>query len=503
MMALYRAETKPISRKDGRSAVAAAAYRSGASLVDERTGNAHDYTRRRGVVATGVIAPDSFRCDRNLLWNAAEAAEKRKDARTAREWVLALPSELDDARRLGLVRNFSRSLMERFGVAVDYAIHLPGRDGDQRNHHAHVLTTTRQVSRGPDGDLVFGDKAQPEQSDAQLRKLGIERGAVLIEEVRALWETQANAALEAAGEAVRVDRRSLAARGIDRKPTRHLGPQATAIERRGVQSGAGDLNRAIEQDNERRAELSAEIVSLAEEREQIVARQKAVAHEVEKRQLAEALAAEGEGKLRRYQGFADNFGAYVRESAARDARPEWKEAAQTLDRTNEAARLARQAQQRADEGVRSAEKWRAGIQASRPPGLFGRRDRDWKEARRQSEEALQTQQRIAAEQRERAQAAQQANAAAGRRFNELIEPELPRLREKWSFFRAVLALAWEIFGFRRAAAEEQKRADRDLKARRHGQVARDLAQEIGRQSPFTTPEADEDEPDRDDGPTPV
>ncbi|KAA8414019.1 MobA/MobL family protein, partial [Acetobacter sp. DmW_125131] len=74
-MALYRAETKPISRKDGRSAVAAAAYRSGASLVDDRTGNAHDYTRRRGVVATGIITPDGQGYERNTLWNGAEAAE--------------------------------------------------------------------------------------------------------------------------------------------------------------------------------------------------------------------------------------------------------------------------------------------------------------------------------------------------------------------------------------------------------------------------------------------
>ncbi|OUI97680.1 MobA/MobL family protein, partial [Acetobacter cibinongensis] len=160
-MALYRAETKPISRKDGRSSVAAAAYRSGACLVDDRTGNAHDYTRRRGVVATGIITPDGQGCERNALWNGAEAAEKRKDGRTAREWVLALPAELTDQQRLDLTAQFSRSLAERFGVAVDFAIHRPGREGDQRNHHAHVLTTTRHISRDASGALVFGDKAQP------------------------------------------------------------------------------------------------------------------------------------------------------------------------------------------------------------------------------------------------------------------------------------------------------------------------------------------------------
>lgn len=265
-MALYRAETKPISRKDGRSAVAAAAYRSGASLVDDRTGNAHDYTRRRGVVATGIITPDGQGCERNALWNGAEAAEKRKDARTAREWVLALPAELTDAQRQELTERFSRSLAERFGVAVDFAIHRPGREGDERNHHAHVLTTTRQVSHDASGALMFGGKALPEQSDAQLRKQGVERGAVLVEEVRALWEAQANTALEAAGEAARIDRRSLKARGIDRTPTVHLGPSVTALERRGRRTEGGNLNRAIEQDNEQKAALTAEIIDLQAER---------------------------------------------------------------------------------------------------------------------------------------------------------------------------------------------------------------------------------------------
>lgn len=266
-MALYRAETKPISRKDGRSSVAAAAYRSGAFLVDDRTGNVHDYTRRRGVVTTGIITPDGQGCERNALWNGAEAAEKRKDARTAREWVLALPAELTDAQRLELTEQFSRSLAERFGVAVDFAIHRPGKEGDQRNHHAHVLTTTRQVSRDASGALVFGDKAQPEQSDAQLRKQGIKKGAVLVEEVRTLWESQANAALEAAGEVARIDRRSLKDRGIDRTPTVHLGPSVTALERRGQRTDGGNLNRAIEQDNERKAALTAEIIDLQAERE--------------------------------------------------------------------------------------------------------------------------------------------------------------------------------------------------------------------------------------------
>lgn len=326
-MAIYRAETKPISRKDGRSAIAAAAYRSGTVLVDERTGNTHDYTRRGGVVATGIVTPDGLGCERNALWNGAEAAEKRKDARTAREWVLALPAELDDAQRLALVDQFSRSLVERFGVAVDFAIHRPGKEGDERNHHAHVLTTTRQVERGADGGLVFGDKALPEQSDSQLRKQGIKSGADLVHDVRALWETQANAALEAAGSGVRIDRRSLQAQGVDRAPTVHLGPSVAAMERRGVRTDAGNLNRAIEQDNAQRGVLSAEIVDLQAERQKVERTRKRQAVEQARRaeELRKAEAAREQEKARFRREVEADADLIEREGGYLVAQEQWKQ----------------------------------------------------------------------------------------------------------------------------------------------------------------------------------
>jgi len=326
-VAIYRAETKPISRKDGRSAIAAAAYRSGTVLVDERTGNTHDYTRRGGVVATGIVTPDGLGCERNALWNGAEAAEKRKDARTAREWVLALPAELDDAQRLALVDQFSRSLVERFGVAVDFAIHRPGKEGDERNHHAHVLTTTRQVERGADGGLVFGDKALPEQSDSQLRKQGIKSGADLVHDVRALWETQANAALEAAGSGVRIDRRSLQAQGVDRAPTVHLGPSVAAMERRGVRTDAGNLNRAIEQDNAQRGVLSAEIVDLQAERQKVERTRKRQAVEQARRaeELRKAEAAREQEKARFRREVEADADLIEREGGYLVAQEQWKQ----------------------------------------------------------------------------------------------------------------------------------------------------------------------------------
>lgn len=127
-IAIYHATTKPLSRSAGCSSVAAAAYRAGVALVDARTGMTHDFTRRSGVAASFIMAPGNageFASDRESLWNAAEAAEQRKDARTAREWILALPSELAAEQRADLARDFARELVERYGVAVDVAIHAP------------------------------------------------------------------------------------------------------------------------------------------------------------------------------------------------------------------------------------------------------------------------------------------------------------------------------------------------------------------------------------------
>ncbi|MBU2785892.1 MobA/MobL family protein [Acidithiobacillus ferriphilus] len=265
-MAIYHASTKPIARSAGRSAVAAAAYRAGVELVDARTGLVHDYTRKGGVELTEILTPDGLGVERNALWNAAELAEKRKDARTAREWIVALPAELDAGQRTDLARDFAQALVARYGVAVDLAIHAPDREGDHRNHHAHLLTTTRQVSRAPDGGLVLGAKAHIELSDKARRERSLGAAADEVKAVRALWENTANAALERAGVEARIDARSLQAQGVDREATQHLGPVASEMERRGKESDRGDGNREVSVNNEERARLSAEIIDLQAER---------------------------------------------------------------------------------------------------------------------------------------------------------------------------------------------------------------------------------------------
>ena len=266
-MAIFHCTTKPIARSSGRSAVAAAAYRSGSELVDERTGLIHDYTRKGGVVSAEIIAPDGGSAERSALWNAAESAENRKDSRTAREWIVALPAELDAGQRRELAVSFGAELARRYGVAVDVAIHEPDREGDNRNHHAHILTTTRRVSRGAAGELVMGDKSSIELADKKRRELGLGPAADEVKAIRQLWEQTANRALERAGSGERIDARSLKDQGLDREATTHLGPVASEMERRGRISDRGDGNRQVAANNEQRQGLSAQIIDLKTERE--------------------------------------------------------------------------------------------------------------------------------------------------------------------------------------------------------------------------------------------
>lgn len=233
-MAIYHASTKPVSRAAGRTAPAAAAYRSASRVVEHETGQIHDYRKKSGVVAAGIVMPDGTRAThlREQLWNAAEAAEKRKDARVAREWVIALPDELNKAQRIALAANFAKTLAARYGVAADLAVHEPSRRGDDRNHHAHILLTTRQAKLGADG-IELGEKASIELSDKARKERGMKPAADDVKRLRKLWADMANAALAEAGHEERIDHRSHAERGIDEMPTTHLGPKATAIKRKG------------------------------------------------------------------------------------------------------------------------------------------------------------------------------------------------------------------------------------------------------------------------------
>jgi len=262
-VAIFYCQTNSVSRSSGRSAVAAAAYRSASELLDQRTGLVHDYTRKLGVAETNILLPaDAPPLTRNELWNSAESAERRSDSRTAREWIVALPAELNAKQRSALTTEFAQCLVDRFGVGVDVSIHQPDTAGDQRNHHAHLLCTTRQIN-----EHGIGEKSTIELSDSARRKRGLTAVSDEVAAVRKLWADTANLALNHAGHAVQIDQRGLTARGIDREPTTHLGAAATAMERRGQKSDRGNVNRAVQQRNTERRQLTGKLIDLQAERE--------------------------------------------------------------------------------------------------------------------------------------------------------------------------------------------------------------------------------------------
>ena len=221
-MAIYHLSVKPISRTDGRSATAAAAYRAATQISDTRTGKLHDYRRKQGVVSAVLLVPEAapkWAHDRSQVWNAAEIAETRKNATVAREFEIALPAELNDLQRQQLAHEFAQELVNQHGCIADVAIHQPSGGGDQRNHHAHILLSTRRL--GPEG---FTDKTR-ELDDYS-------SGPKWVHKWRERYAQLQNRYLQQAGCEVRVDHRSYQNQGVDALPSCHLGPSATAYERR-------------------------------------------------------------------------------------------------------------------------------------------------------------------------------------------------------------------------------------------------------------------------------
>lgn len=213
------------------SAVAAAAYRSAESLeapgINAETGKAitvtHDYTHKRGVLWSGIMAPEgapAWARDRGQLWNKVEAAEKRKDAQIFRECLVSIPRELSPEAGQKLVQEFVKAELVSKGMIADIGIHSPRASDNELNPHAHIMLTTRQL----DGDK-FAAKKEAAWSDIRWKSKGIgnanENGFLM--QLRAAWADACNKALAEEGEAARVDHRSLADQGIDRLPQTKLG----------------------------------------------------------------------------------------------------------------------------------------------------------------------------------------------------------------------------------------------------------------------------------------
>ena len=294
-MAIYHASIKTVGRSAGRSATAAAAYRAGAEIEDERTGQIHDYRRKGGVEFAELVLPAAapeWAADRAALWNAAEQAETRKNSTVAREFEVALPAELSAAERRRLALDFAREIVAKHGCAADVSIHAPGRAGDNRNHHAHILVTTRRL-------VGTGFTEKTRELDDQ--KSG------MVQYWRERFAVLQNERLQEAGVDARVDHRSLRVQGVEREPARHLGPSASGFERRTgeasrrrldfEQNAMARLAQAKEAGELERQALIVErsIVNLGQDIE--AAKRERTEALVSQRQEAEGLAQEEWGKV--------------------------------------------------------------------------------------------------------------------------------------------------------------------------------------------------------------
>ena len=247
-MAIYHLSTKPISRSSGRSAVASIAYRAGIAITDERLGKTYDYTKRHGVLWTGLATPNDVKVDRNELWNLAEKSENRSNSRTAREIVINIPHELmqgDQGTGNMLAHEFASQLSKKYQVAVDVAVHAPDKQGDNRNFHAHLLLTTRKLEQDRHGNIKLTDKSQLEMSNTQLKQAGLLSNQDELKEIRKAWADLTNDYLAEHGIAERIDHRSHKDRGLDTLPTVKMGWQATELERKGIRTDVGNKNRDI------------------------------------------------------------------------------------------------------------------------------------------------------------------------------------------------------------------------------------------------------------------
>lgn len=273
-IAIYHCNISIVSRGKGKSAVAAAAYRSGEKLTNEWDGMTHDYTRKGGVVHTEILlppnAPPSF-SDRSTLWNSVELYEKAGNAQLAREIDAALPIELSREEQIRLVREYCSSQFVSRGMCVDFAIH----DTDSGNPHCHIMLTMRPLDeRGAwaakskkEYDLdENGERIRLPSGRYKTHKVDLtgwnDKGNALL--WRKAWADISNAYLERAGRPERIDHRSNAERGIDELPTVHMGVAACQMEKKGIATEKGELNRNIQKANRLIREIRAQIGKLKE-----------------------------------------------------------------------------------------------------------------------------------------------------------------------------------------------------------------------------------------------
>ncbi|QAT50241.1 conjugal transfer protein TraA [Caproiciproducens sp. NJN-50] len=271
-MAIYHCSIKIIKRSQGRSAVAAAAYRSGQKLTNEWDSITHDYTKKGGVVYSEILlpahAPPEF-SDRSTLWNSVEQIEKSRNAQLAREIEIALPAELNRDMQIKLVRAYVRDTFIASGMCADFSIHDKGNG----NPHAHIMLILRPLTERGE----WGAKCRKKYDlDARGQRIPLPSGGFKSHRVdttdwndpgkaevwRAAWADTCNRTLEQIGKPERIDHRSYVRQGVQKIPTVHMGVATTQMEYRGIFTEKGTVNREIAAQNRLLKEIKARITRL-------------------------------------------------------------------------------------------------------------------------------------------------------------------------------------------------------------------------------------------------
>ena len=280
-MAIYHMQAKVVSRGSGRSAVAASAYMSCSRMYNDYDGIQHDYTRKHGLIYQEVMLPPmapSEWNDREQLWNAVEETEKTKDSRLAREFVVALPVELDKDSNISLLQDFIKKNFVDMGMCADFAIH----DTDGHNPHAHILLTVRPLNENGTWQyktekeylcIKDGEEKGYERIDKHPKSSRYGRQNPISEQWnsdeqlciwRANWADAVNKMLARNQINATIDHRSFADQGITEQPTIHEGYIAQNMEKKGMIADRCEINRQIRADNKMLRELKANVAKLAE-----------------------------------------------------------------------------------------------------------------------------------------------------------------------------------------------------------------------------------------------
>ncbi len=319
-MAIFHLNEKNISRSDGRSAVACAAYRACEKLEDHTYGKTQDYTRKKGLEYKSIYAPEHTNeklLDRQTLWNEVEKKEfnangsMKENARLAKEYTCALPHELTDQERIKIVDDFCRDFVKKHNVIVDACIHAPHDNDDEtnnKNYHVHIMFTTRVVNEK--GGL---GKKQRTFND---------HGPEILKDSRATFANVVNTALENAGLEERIDHRSYKEQGLELEATTHEGPEITQLRRKGIETEISLKNDAIKKRNLARMQLPSLIKGLDQ---QIVATERLTQQleqqrkaELEQRKEAERLELEQQQQAERLELERDLARFYELQSAYSD-----------------------------------------------------------------------------------------------------------------------------------------------------------------------------------------